>query len=164
VDERERSSKRGSGGITTSSVAASPLAVKVPTPPDPNTPNGPKAPSGTLGWECLYEGLPYASNYYGIYIVFEGRIDYVNDRFCEMTGYAAEELTAGDFDLNSIVKEQDDPIPTDLMGSDRIGTPARYRAKVLRREGSSEAVEIWTTRRGTHLRPFIIGFVREVED
>lgn len=72
----------------------------------------------------------------GLYIHRNREFDYVNERFCEMVGYTAEELLEPDFDMASLIIEPD-AAAADAMEARTNGdrSPKSYQLKVKTKNG-----------------------------
>lgn len=102
----------------------------------------------------------------GIYMMTEKNYTYVNERFCELTGYSSEELTSADFDFNLLLTEKSKEIVRQRYLTRKRGEtlPVTYEMEILTKNGMVKEVELSTASIGSKENLQIIGIMRDITD
>lgn len=102
----------------------------------------------------------------GIYMMHDKKYTYVNERFCELTGYSSEELTSADFDFNLLLTEKSKEIVRQRYLDRKRGEtlPVTYEMEILTKNGMVKEVELSTASIGTKENLQIIGIMRDITD
>ncbi|KUG25761.1 sensory box histidine kinase/response regulator [hydrocarbon metagenome] len=102
----------------------------------------------------------------GIYMMTEKNYTYVNERFCELTGYSSEELTSADFDFNLLLTEKSKEIVSQRYLTRKRGEtlPVTYEMEILTKNGMVKEVELSTASIGSKENLQIIGIMRDITD
>lgn len=100
----------------------------------------------------------------GIYLTKGKHFEYVNHRFCEITGYSARELTAPDFNFDQLLTEESKRIVSERYKArtrnEKI--PHRYEMQLLTGEGRVKYVELSTVSIDHAQEISVMGIMRDV--
>ncbi len=99
-----------------------------------------------------------------IYILRGRRYEYVNPSFCAMTGYSYGELTASDFDYNTLIPPESRDFMERRFAARGTGTAIdpRYRIPVRRKTGDVVEVEVVTVSIGKPGEILVLGIMRDI--
>jgi len=102
----------------------------------------------------------------GIYMMHDKRYTYVNERFCELTGYSADEITSEDFDFNLLLTDKSKDIVLQRYLARKRGetVPVTYEMEILTKTGMIKEVELSTASIGTKETVQIIGIMRDISE
>ena len=102
----------------------------------------------------------------GIYMMDDKRYTYVNERFCEITGYSTEELTSVNFDFNVLLTEKSKNLVHERYMARKRGEqlPITYGFQIRSKEGELKDVELSTVSLGDEDTISIIGIMRDITD
>lgn len=102
----------------------------------------------------------------GIYMMHDKRYTYVNERFCELTGYSADEITSEDFDFNLLLTDKSKDIVLQRYLARKRGDtlPVTYEMEILTKTGMIKKVELSTASIGTKENVQIIGIMRDISE
>lgn len=102
----------------------------------------------------------------GIYMLDDKRYTYVNERFCEITGYSKEEITSEGFDFNILLTEKSKEIVEQRYLARKRGEdiPVTYGFQILTKNGTIKDIELSTASIGTKERVGVIGIMRDITD
>lgn len=102
----------------------------------------------------------------GIYLNNGKYFTFVNERFCEITGWTAEELTAYDFDLNITLSEMGKKFVAEQNRARRQGhhLAATYELQILSKTGDEKVVEVSTINLGHGNELNVLGIVRDITE
>ncbi len=115
--------------------------------------------------ERLYRGI-VENSFDAIYLLRGKRYEYVNPRFCEITGYAFGELTSGDFDYNTLLAPGSREFMEERFQARKAGAeiPSRYRLEVVRKDGDLVEVEVSTVSLGRPGEILVLGIMRDITE
>lgn len=115
--------------------------------------------------ELLFRGI-VENSFDGIYILRGRRYEYVNPRFCEITGYSYGELTAESFDYNRLLPAESRTFMERRFESRRDGTAVEpcYRMDIVRRDGTAVVIEACTVSIGRPGQVHVLGMMRDITD
>lgn len=102
----------------------------------------------------------------GIYVMKETHYEYVNKRFCELTGYSEKELTSPDFDFKILLTEKSFEIVKERLEARKLGIaiPQTYETEIRSRDGIIRDVEIGTVKIGEKDDLKILGFMHDIAE
>lgn len=102
----------------------------------------------------------------GIYMMHDKRYTYVNERFCELTGYSADEITSENFDYNLLLTDKSKDIVLQRYLARKRGEtiPVTYEMEILTKTGMIKKVELSTASIGTKENVQIIGIMRDISE
>lgn len=82
----------------------------------------------------------------GIYLIHNNHYEYVNSKFCEMTGYSEKELLAQDFDFNVMLDDESKAFMQDRYNRRKNNLPIdnQYEIRVRRKDSRVIDVEVTT--------------------
>ncbi|MDP8237636.1 MAG: PAS domain S-box protein [Candidatus Hatepunaea meridiana] len=100
----------------------------------------------------------------GIYLLRGRCYEYANPRFCEITGYSLEEVTAPDFDYNVILTEDTKQFFEKRYFARVNGQeiPNQYEVKIIRKNGEFIDLEVSTVSLGGKGKPMVLGIMRDI--
>lgn len=102
----------------------------------------------------------------GIYLTNGKYFYFVNDRFCEIIGYSAAELTSPDFDFGVTMTEKSRKTVrerTNLRKNDKT-VAETYELQVLTKDGKFKVVEVSTVNLGQGKDLNVMGIVRDITE
>lgn len=101
-----------------------------------------------------------------IYLMKENHYEYVNPRFCEITGYTSEELTALDFDYNVLLPDETRTFIKDRYTARKHGMciPSQYQVQILHKSGSLVDVEVTTVSMDEPGVVSVLGVMRDITE
>lgn len=101
-----------------------------------------------------------------IYMIENNRFIWVNDAFCELTGYSREELTSPEFSMNVMVTENSKEIIRHRQESRALGLalPARYEFEQKSKTGEVKQVEVTTVALPGTASKTVLGILRDITD
>ena len=100
----------------------------------------------------------------GIYLLRDKHYEYVNPKFCEITGYTFKELTDEDFDYSILIPEEfrdfmEERYKTMMEGKE---ISSNYEIKLRRKDGKLIDVAVNTVRIEYRGGTFILGIIRDI--
>jgi PAS domain S-box-containing protein len=98
-----------------------------------------------------------------IYLMSGRRYEYVNSRFCEITGYSAEELTSPDFDFEILLTDSSKEIVEKRYKARERGEeiPNQYEIELETKYGDIKYVEMSTFSMSDHNDVKVLGVMRD---
>lgn len=101
-----------------------------------------------------------------IYLIENNRFVWVNDAFCQLTGYTREELTSADFDMDVMVTHKSRDIIHQRKEARKLGlsVPARYEFEQKTKAGEVKEVEVTTVAIPGTASLTIMGILRDISD
>lgn len=101
-----------------------------------------------------------------IYMIENNRFVWVNDAFCQLTGYSKEELTAPEFSMNVMVTENSKEIIRHRQEARALGLmlPARYEFEQKSKTGEVKQVEVTTVTIPGSASKTVLGILRDITD
>lgn len=102
----------------------------------------------------------------GIYIMEDTHYEYVNRRFCELTGYTEEELTSLNFDYRILLTEKSLSVVEERYKSRKQGEaiPQTYEMELKSKDGKINEVEVGTISIGDKNQLRILGFIHNITE
>lgn len=99
-----------------------------------------------------------------IYLMKGRRYVYVNPRFCELTGYTFEELTAESFDFGVLIPEESKKYLEERYQARLEGKeiPNQYELQLLHKDGRKVYVEVSTVSVGKPGEVVVMGIMRDI--
>ncbi|MFN3269275.1 MAG: PAS domain-containing protein, partial [Candidatus Kapaibacteriota bacterium] len=98
-----------------------------------------------------------------IYLMKGRRYQYVNPRFCELTGYTFEELTSPDFDFEVLVSDESKRYLEERYRARLEGKeiPNQYELQLVHKSGKKVYVEVSTVSVGKPGEVVVMGIMRD---
>jgi PAS domain S-box-containing protein len=102
----------------------------------------------------------------GIYLTNGKYFYFVNDKFCDIVGYSAEELTAPDFDFMVTMTEDSNNMVQERANSRRMGknVTGTYEIQIITKDGDFKIVEVSTVNLGSVKVLNVMGIVRDITE
>ncbi|MFW5663587.1 MAG: PAS domain S-box protein [bacterium] len=103
----------------------------------------------------------------GIYLLRRNQFEYVNQRFCEMTGYSFEELTRPGFDTLTLFTPESQQLAIDRKKARKNGEvlPSTYEMQIVTTRGEVRDIEISTNKLSSSGEEnLILGIVRDITE
>ncbi len=99
-----------------------------------------------------------------IYLMKGRHYVYVNPRFCELTGYTAEELTSKNFDFDILIPEESKKFLEERYKARLEGReiPNQYELQLLHKSGKRVYVEVSTVSVGKPGEVVVMGIMRDI--
>jgi PAS domain S-box-containing protein len=99
-----------------------------------------------------------------IYLMKGRHYEYVNPRFCELTGYTYEELTSPDFDFEVLVSEESKKYLEERYRARMEGReiPNQYELQLVHKTGKKVYVEVSTVSVGKPGEVVVMGIMRDI--
>ena len=99
-----------------------------------------------------------------IYILKEENYEYVNRRFCEITGYDFRYLTSGDFDFNVLLTDRAKEVIEERYERRKSGEDVEnpYQIDIINRSGEIRTVEVSTVSLGLEEGVTVMGIMRDI--
>jgi PAS domain S-box-containing protein len=99
-----------------------------------------------------------------IYLMKGRHYEYVNPRFCELTGYTYEELTAPDFDFEVLISEESKKYLEERYRARLEGKeiPNQYEVQLVHKTGKKVYVEVSTVSVGELGEVVVMGIMRDI--
>jgi PAS domain S-box-containing protein len=102
----------------------------------------------------------------GIYLMYGRHFEFVNEKFCEITGYNRNDLTSEFFDFTQLLTPGSQEIvekryQARLKGQD---LPNIYEFEIITKNGSIKQVEISTNPLSSKDKPRILGIMRDITE
>ena len=100
----------------------------------------------------------------GIYLTRGKHFDYVNQRFCYITGFSAHQLTSPDFDFDLLLTEKSKEIVSQRYKARERNEdiPHRYEMQLYTRAGKVKEVELSTVSLESNNEVTVMGIMRDV--
>lgn len=102
----------------------------------------------------------------GIYILDNKKYEYVNNSFCQITGYSFDELTSPNFDFNVLLTSNSKSFMEERYRLRQEGkeVPNRYEIEIKSKDDKEKHLEVTTVSIGKegHIRVF--GIMRDITD
>jgi two-component system cell cycle sensor histidine kinase/response regulator CckA len=113
--------------------------------------------------ETLYRSI-VENSFDAIYLLRGKRYEYVNPRFCSITGYSFAELTSADFDYRALLPPEAREFMERRFRSRMDGEPIppQYQIRVLTKSGSTVEVEVTTHPLESIGEIRVLGIMRDV--
>ncbi len=101
-----------------------------------------------------------------IYLLRGKHYEYVNPRFCQLTGYSYDELTSPEFDFNVTLTEESKKFIQKRYESRLRGetVPSQYAFQIIRKSGEIADVEVNTVPIGKPGEVVVIGILRDITE
>ncbi len=103
----------------------------------------------------------------GIYMLQNMRFEYVNQRFCELTGYSFNELTHANFDIKKLFTPETRSVVDQRKRAriDGIPIPSTYEMQIITKQGIIKDVEISTNQVSNPGEELVIlGIMRDITE
>ncbi|MCO5251786.1 MAG: ATP-binding protein [Candidatus Kapabacteria bacterium] len=102
----------------------------------------------------------------GIYILREHGYEYVNDKFCHITGYSREEVTSPDFDYNVFLTDRSKALIEERFNARKEGRPipSIYETEIKTKLGVIKNVEVSTVQLDNEGEVVVIGIMRNITE
>jgi PAS domain S-box-containing protein len=102
----------------------------------------------------------------GIYFRSDGRYEFVNPRFCEITGYSKEELLSTDFDINVLLSDDTSKILHDRMQRRRRGEeiPSKVQVSIINKSGKRIDTEVTIVFQDKEEKLISMGFIQDISE
>lgn len=102
----------------------------------------------------------------GIYMMDDTRYTYVNERFCEITGYSNAELISKDFDFTKLLTEKSLDLVNERYLARKRGEsiPLTYSIQLKRKDNAIKEVELSTASIGSKEHISVIGIMRDITE
>ncbi|MDP8227835.1 MAG: PAS domain S-box protein, partial [Candidatus Electryoneaceae bacterium] len=115
--------------------------------------------------ETKYQNL-VENAFDAIYLLQGRRYEYVNPRFCKLTGYSYEELTSSDFDYDALLPPEMHEFFKECYQArmEDIEIPNQYELQIIRKNGELVDVEVTTVSLGKKGNPLILGIMRDITE
>jgi two-component system, cell cycle sensor histidine kinase and response regulator CckA len=114
--------------------------------------------------EATFRGL-VENSLTGVYILVDGRFQYVNPRIAEITGYTARELTGGK-DFTEIVAPEERELAAENIRRQMDGSVPSlwYALRIVRKDDAIVTLEVSGTRTTIDGHPALVGTVLDVTE
>jgi len=102
----------------------------------------------------------------GIYILREHYYEYVNDKFCHITGYSREEITSQDFDFNVLLTDKSRALIEERYNARKEGRPipSIYETEIKTKTGVIKNIEVSTVQLENEDEIVVIGIMRNITE
>ena len=102
----------------------------------------------------------------GIYLMQDKHYEYVNQKFCEITGYDEKELTAKNFDFAVLIDKANKKYVLERFEARKKGAEisTSYETKIITKSGKIKNVEISTMSLGDPKNSRILGVMRDITE
>ncbi|MDX9847091.1 MAG: PAS domain S-box protein [Tenuifilaceae bacterium] len=124
-----------------------------------------KAEEALSGSEAIFRKL-VENAFDGIYLIRNQRVEYVNQRFVDITGYSFAELTEESFDLISILTEESQQFIRQIIQNrtDGIPSPSHYELDLISKSGQKCEVEVSSASIAQGNDILVLGIVRNISE
>ncbi|MDP8240055.1 MAG: PAS domain S-box protein [Candidatus Hatepunaea meridiana] len=101
-----------------------------------------------------------------IYLLRNKTYEYVNLRFCEITGYSSEELTSPDFDYNVLLTDETKEFIQQRYDAHLHGEkiPSQYKVKIKNKTDAILDIEVSVVTLGKPKEVYVLGIMRDVTE
>jgi len=98
-----------------------------------------------------------------IYFMRDRHYEYVNHRFCEITGYSEKELTAPEFDFDALLTEESKETVEERYAARARGEeiPSQYEIQLEAKDGTLKYVELSTVSMDNKNEVTVMGIMRD---
>lgn len=119
--------------------------------------------SNELLYKDLFDGMIHQAPV-SVYIISGWSYTYVNQQFCELSGYSEEELLSGSITPKTVIHPDDlSTIQARILNDyDILDAYARYRVRIYRSDGQMRHVEVHSTKKKWQGKIVLFGSVIDV--
>lgn len=102
----------------------------------------------------------------GIFLLCDGRFEYVNDKFCEIAGYTKDQILLGDFRRKHLLTPQSNQIAEKRfqMRLEGIDVSSIYEAEIITQSGDIKQVEVSNAALKDNGKLKILGVMRDITE
>jgi PAS domain S-box-containing protein len=102
----------------------------------------------------------------GIYLISDNKYQYVNERFCEITGYTYKELLDDAFHFETLLSQKGKQMLQQRYDDRKAGkkVPKTYELEIKPKGVCTRHVEVSTVKIIQEEKPFYIGIVRDITE
>lgn len=124
-----------------------------------------KAEEALSGSEAIFRKL-VENAFDGIFLIRNQQVEYVNQRFVDITGYSFAELTEESFDLISILTEDSQQFIRQINQNrkDGIPSPSHYELVLISKLGQKCEVEVSSASIALGNDILVLGIVRDISE
>lgn len=99
-----------------------------------------------------------------IYLIRDMKYEYVNDMFCQITGYKFDELTSPDFNYETLLTEESKKIMLEryVLRKENKPISPRYELQIVNKSGKVLDVEVSTVSIGDESEIAVLGIMRDI--
>ncbi len=124
-----------------------------------------KAEEALSGSETIFRKL-VENAFDGIFLIRNQKVEYVNQRFVDITGYSFVELTEASFDLASMLSDDSRQFINRIIQNRKDGIPAptHYELVLYSKSGQKREVEVSSAYIALNEDTLILGIVRDITE
>ncbi|MFP4288867.1 MAG: PAS domain S-box protein [Bacteroidales bacterium] len=102
----------------------------------------------------------------GIFLLSDGRFEYVNDKFCEIAGYTKDQILLGDFRRKHLLTPESNQIAEKRlqMRLEGIDVSSIYEAEIITQSGEIKQVEVSNASLKDNGKLKILGVMRDITE